>query len=211
MTGKDTLRRFSLLVGRRNLYRASRFLMRTARGDVANDPAVNGERTTQEAALRVSVPPVTIFDVGANMGEWSASLLESAHNQHVNVHAFEPCSETFALLSERLASSPEVTLVNKACSQQAGTATMYVFGAGASYHAGYPLASALGGHDWLRRRWVLHSTATGADDQAAARVTLCAGVRTPVRHLNWRRRPANLAGFAGNAAVPTGSRSGQAQ
>jgi len=131
MTGKDTLRRFSLLVGRRNLYRASRFLMRTARGDVANDPAVNGERTTQEAALRVSVPPVTIFDVGANMGEWSASLLESAHNQHVNVHAFEPCSETFALLSERLASSPEVTLVNKACSQQAGTATMYVFGAGA--------------------------------------------------------------------------------
>ena len=133
MTGKDALRRFSLLVGRRNLYRVSRFLMYAARGDVANDSAMNGERITQDTALRASAPPATIFDVGANVGEWSASLLEAARNLHVSVsvHAFEPCSETFKILSERLANSPELTLVNKACSQRDGTATMHVYGSGA--------------------------------------------------------------------------------
>ncbi len=133
MTGKDTLRRFSLLVGRKNLYRASRFLMYAARGDVGNDPAMNGERTAQEAALRASVSPVTVFDIGANIGEWSADLLEVAHNLdvRVSVHAFEPCSGTFDILFERLANSPELTLVNMACSQQAGTGTMHVYGNGA--------------------------------------------------------------------------------
>jgi FkbM family methyltransferase len=129
---KDVIRQCSLLVGRRNLYRVSRFLMRAARADVANDPLSNGEKLVQTAALRTTVFPATILDVGANVGRWSGSLLEVSHNIQVpvHVHAFEPCRATFAQLSERARNWPEVTLNNSACSRRSGTAKMHVYGGG---------------------------------------------------------------------------------
>jgi FkbM family methyltransferase len=129
---KNAIRRCSLLVGRRNLYRASRFLMHAARGDVANDPLSNGESMVQTVALRTAVSPATIFDVGANVGEWTADLLELSGSLQIpsHVYAFEPCRETFARLSDRAGNWPNVTLINKACSRHAGTATMHVYGSG---------------------------------------------------------------------------------
>ena len=142
MITQKVLRWFSLLIGRRNLYRASRFLMYAARGDVSNDPMMNGERTTQTIALSTSVSPATVFDIGANVGDWTASLLEASRKLRVSasVHAFEPCAETFEMLSQRFADSADVTLVNKACSQHAGTGTMHVYGGGAGTNSlGEPL------------------------------------------------------------------------
>lgn len=132
MTAKEALRKCSLLIGRKNLYRASRFLMYAARGDFGNDLTVNGERMTQSAALRTSTSPATILDIGAHLGEWTASLLEisSALQIPARVHAFEPCTETFTRLSARFGGSPQVTLVNKACSQHAGVASMHVYSEG---------------------------------------------------------------------------------
>lgn len=130
---KEVLRRSLLLVGRRRLYRASRFLMRATRGDVANCQSINGERTVQTVALRTSVSSSTIFDVGANVGNWTASLLEIAESVGIGarVHAFEPCAGTFARLSERFGKSPQISLINRACSRHAGIATMHVYGSGA--------------------------------------------------------------------------------
>jgi len=129
---KDALRQCSLLFGRRTLYRVSRFLMRAARGDVGNDPSINGEHLVQTVALSTAVSSAVIFDVGANVGEWTGSLLEISRVLQipVRVHAFEPCRDTFALLSKRAIHWPEVTLNNEACSRRAGTATMHVYGSG---------------------------------------------------------------------------------
>jgi FkbM family methyltransferase len=106
--------------------------MRAARADVDNDLVSNGEKLVQTVALQSKVSPVTVFDVGANVGRWTDSLVESAHSLQVpvRVHAFEPCQETFAELSERIRTWPEVSLNNKACSRRVGTATMHVYGSG---------------------------------------------------------------------------------
>ena len=134
-TTKNILRKLiwiARLAGRRNLYRTSQLLMRAARGDVKNKYKYNGEKMVQTVALRASVPPATILDVGANVGDWTAGLLEIAGKLHrtAHVHVFEPCKGTFSRLSERYANSPDVTLVNQACSGSAGTAAMYVYGSG---------------------------------------------------------------------------------
>jgi len=133
---KDALRRCSLLVGRRSLYRISRFLMYAARGEVDNtpfDPLLNGESMMQTVSVRTAVSPAIILDVGANVGDWTASLLEISGDLRILVqaHAFEPCRGTFMQLSERLGNMPNVTLVNAACSRQPGTAMMHVYGSGA--------------------------------------------------------------------------------
>jgi FkbM family methyltransferase len=126
---KEILRKLSRLVGRKNLYRASHFLIRAARGEVTNSYESNGERMAQTVALHTAAPPAVILDVGANIGDWTAGLLEISGHLHIpaHVHAFEPSRGTFSRLSARHGNSPDVTLVNEACSRNAGTAIMHVF------------------------------------------------------------------------------------
>ncbi len=64
-------------IGRRQLVRAARFVLNRARLDVPNDPARNGEYALQRWLLEaIPVPaPITVFDVGANVGRWSHNLL----------------------------------------------------------------------------------------------------------------------------------------
>jgi FkbM family methyltransferase len=128
---KQPILRFSsALLGRHNLYRLSRFLINGARGDVPNDPATNGEHMVQEVALRLASPAV-VFDVGANVGDWTASLL--AFGKPVSVHAFEPCEGTYELLAKRVTEQgwKTVTAVKSACSRAPERAKMSVYGPGA--------------------------------------------------------------------------------
>ena len=126
---RSILRKSVPLIGRRNLYRVSRFLSMAARGDVPNDPATNGEWLVQGIAIQIDPTP-TVFDVGANIGDWTASMLQVAGSRNISIYAFEPCSATFAQLSERI-KSPQVALVRTACGRQSGTAIMSVFFPGA--------------------------------------------------------------------------------
>ena len=50
-----------------------------------------------------------IFDVGANVGEFSKACLD-AFGQRCLVHAFEPSPATFALLSQALGTAPQIAL-----------------------------------------------------------------------------------------------------
>jgi FkbM family methyltransferase len=129
-SAKDILRECSVLAGRKNLYRASRFLMHAARGDIANNPLSNGESMVQRVALRAASGAATILDVGANVGEWTKALLEVANNLAIpsRVYCFEPCLETFGQLADRAYKWQNVTLINEACSRRVGTATMHVYG-----------------------------------------------------------------------------------
>src|ERR1700691_2910494 len=102
MTVRSLVLASALLVGRKTLYRFARFLIEAARGDVRSDPRTNGEMLVQKAAMDLSRAPSVVFDVGANRGDWTASLLGHAKGKEVTVHAFEPCLETHQRLAHRI-------------------------------------------------------------------------------------------------------------
>jgi FkbM family methyltransferase len=121
------------VLGRRKMYRFSRFLLDESRREAPwpfESFTSDGEKMVQATVLRHSVDPV-VFDVGANVGDWTASLLGLASHMKaaVTVHAFEPCSGTLHQLRKRIEQEQwrNVTAVPKACAAAPGTAAMTVY------------------------------------------------------------------------------------
>src|ERR1039457_2187104 len=139
------------MLGRRDVVRAARFVLRRARLDVPNDLRHNGESSLQRWILELSAAnrQIHVIDVGANVGRWSSAMLSTAQQagrlNDIQLHAFEPSSYTFRLLSEALDGYP-VRLHRAALCEQPGTAALYVIAPGAgtnSLHA--PPGSEIGG------------------------------------------------------------------
>jgi FkbM family methyltransferase len=130
---RKIVRTIRSVVGQKQFYRAVRLLMYEARFDVLNDPASNGESYLQRTVLRFASNGM-VFDVGANVGDWTTSLLQNAHSG-IEVHAFEPSAGTFEMLQKRCTHFPFVTLIPMACSDVVGTAWMIEVGAGAGTNA----------------------------------------------------------------------------
>lgn len=94
---------------RRLFWRLGRRIYMMARHDFNNRLTTNGEIRLQHEVLTLlhnrSIEPV-IFDVGANIGDWTLSLIEQARAVDrvgaLAVHAFEPFPPTFQTLSRRL-------------------------------------------------------------------------------------------------------------
>lgn len=111
-------------MGRRNLARVARFLTNTARRDIGNDMRTNGELLVQNVILQhfPNDRNLVVFDVGANVGEWSAQLLklgECRGGLNSHLHSFEPVSSTMRALSKNIQHSNlswEIVLVQKALS-----------------------------------------------------------------------------------------------
>jgi FkbM family methyltransferase len=123
--------------GRRSVWRLSRALYMYARADSTNVITANGEALIQrhmlQACARNRVRPV-VFDVGANIGDWTISLLRSHTALCLEItpeiHCFEPVPSSFSVLSQRVAPSRDsLRIVQKALSHRAGTATMAIVGA----------------------------------------------------------------------------------
>jgi FkbM family methyltransferase len=132
-----------LALGRRQVVRAARFVLRRASLDVRNDMRTNGEERLQRWIIDLFPRgrKMHVLDVGANVGEWSASMLAAARQagraEDLDLHAFEPSSYTFACLSEAL-SDQRVKLHQSALSEQSGSSILHVMGPGAgtnSLHA----------------------------------------------------------------------------
>lgn len=72
------------------------------------DFETNGELRALEIALAAAPPRPIVFDVGANVGDWSrqAAKLLPADGR---IHAFEPTAASFARLTAKLADTPCVT------------------------------------------------------------------------------------------------------
>ena len=123
------------VLGRRQVVRAARFVLNRARHDGPNRPETNGEHALQEWVLAATPvgQPLTVLDVGANLGDWSSALLERARHtgqlQQLALHAFEPSEFTCALLRERLPTWVRVNQV--ALSNGERRSTLYVAAAGA--------------------------------------------------------------------------------
>jgi len=115
-----------------------------ARGDVANEILSNGEFMVQQCVVEGwknkpdSEAKLVVFDVGANVGNWSELLLahiDSLHNNNIipcDLHLFEPISETFTTLKKRFQDSGHSTSLyfhQLALSSSKGNDQMYLLGA----------------------------------------------------------------------------------
>jgi len=94
---------------RRLTWRVGRRLYCAARGEPRrNDIALNGEALVQRCIARAA-GPLVIFDIGANKGEWSLSMLDAlaaAGVEDAALHVFEPVPETRGRLTQALAAHP---------------------------------------------------------------------------------------------------------
>jgi FkbM family methyltransferase len=123
-------------VGRRQVVRAARFVLWRARLDVPNDMTSNGESLLQRWVVGLCPPDqrISVLDVGANVGRWSASMLDAASQAgrlaDLDLHAFEPSAYTFARLSEVL-DGHGVRLFRAAMSDRPGSSTLHVVAPGA--------------------------------------------------------------------------------
>jgi FkbM family methyltransferase len=123
-------------LGRRQVIRTARFVLRRACLDVPNDMRANGEERLQGWILDLCPRgrKIHVLDVGANVGHWSASMLTTAQHagraEDLDLHAFEPSSYTFACLSKALASQ-RASLRQVALSDRCGTSVLHVVGPGA--------------------------------------------------------------------------------
>jgi FkbM family methyltransferase len=122
------------LLGRRLLMRTGRFLFLGARRELVNSPGVNGEYQlvrTMADFMRKTGGQHTCFDVGANLGDWTAELLSQAGGADVTIHAFEPAPAQYGHMTQRLAgpiAAGQVTQQKLALAAEQGTAEFLVTG-----------------------------------------------------------------------------------
>lgn len=122
-------------------WRLGRKLYCLARGDLPNDPRANGEYWLLRKIVGRSGREVTLFDIGANKGNWSLHALEcSAASAGLRIFAFEPSSATRAILERNTSRSPAIQVESFALSSRRGETTFYSRGAGAGTNSLNPLS-----------------------------------------------------------------------
>lgn len=111
-------------VARRATWRLGRRIYCLARGEGVNRLEVNGELYVQNSVLAAKdVVNPTVFDVGANVGEWTRSFIKQIERRShggAKIWAFEPSPASFKHISERFISNPEVHCVQVALSDAVG-------------------------------------------------------------------------------------------
>jgi FkbM family methyltransferase len=119
---KKVLRKlFRFLPASRAVYRICRTYVDWYNGDNDDDLASNGEFRLLESALAGAS---TVFDVGANVGDWAALALSL--NRDLTIHCFEPSEATFRRLASR-ALPGNVILNNVGLSSEERTSVLHVF------------------------------------------------------------------------------------
>lgn len=118
---------------RRLVWRLGRTLYCAARGEGANAIERNGEAYVQRCVITGANrnEELVVFDVGGNLGEWTASFIAGVQAQHrtkFRLWAFEPTPETWARLRQRFESTQTVTVENLALSDGEGRATLLLAG-----------------------------------------------------------------------------------
>lgn len=136
------------MFGRRTTYRLGRAMYLHARGEIANDMTKNGEMLIQSSVLAAWTKSMddgkgfVAFDVGANIGDWSASLLRQMEGQIidgcVNLYAFEPVPSTAETLRANLPfNQPYLHIEELAFSSSSGKTEIYIAGPNAGTNSLY--------------------------------------------------------------------------
>lgn len=107
------------------IWRTGRRLYAWARNDGKNSPSVNGEYWPLRQVL-ARAGPVTLLDVGANLGNWTVTALkEWGRPEGIRVHGFEPSSKIRILLEKRLEGYGEASVHRFALSDRNGAAIFF--------------------------------------------------------------------------------------
>lgn len=126
-----------VVAGRSFVYRLGRSLYFFARSETPNDMRINGEfliqRCVVDACKKESAPKnrLVVFDVGANIGDWSASFLgllsDAKINASVDLYAFEPVISTAEILKRNLGENHGcLHYESLALSAESGNASIFV-------------------------------------------------------------------------------------
>jgi FkbM family methyltransferase len=117
------------LLSRGQRARLARHLLNRALGEGDGDPEKNGEYRLLAAIKKqweLDGTTPTIFDVGANVGDWSLEAIRGLPPS-ARLFAFEPTSETFESLRDRLSSAPvSIALHGFALGDAESEAPLYV-------------------------------------------------------------------------------------
>jgi FkbM family methyltransferase len=111
------------------LWRTGRTLYRYARREASVNPETNGEYWILDLAVAHALSgPLTLFDVGANLGDWTAHAREclTRHHRKGMTYSFEPTPLTFQFLTQRFANDTTVRPSSLAVSDEAGAFTFHV-------------------------------------------------------------------------------------
>lgn len=122
------------LLGRKFTYRIGRSMYMFSRGDIPNDMNTNGELMVQDIfinyVLKNKGKKYIVFDVGANVGDWSVSLsskvIKNEIKDIISIYSFEPVESTFNLLKSNMPQSSSYILVNKALSSNNGITEIFI-------------------------------------------------------------------------------------
>lgn len=86
----------------------------------------NGElHSLKQLARRWADRPVTLFDVGANVGEFTLEILDAFRDQKFDLYAFEPSGRAWSQLRQRVPDSKNIHAIQMAMGDQEGTANLY--------------------------------------------------------------------------------------
>lgn len=100
------------------------YLLNVLENNGNTDISTNGEKKfTQKLLTYYGDAKVTIFDVGANVGEYTEELLKSDTNSVV--HVFEPQKSCIPILKKKFSSYPNVYINNFGCSDTNTKAIIY--------------------------------------------------------------------------------------
>lgn len=135
---KALMNLLAAILGRRISWRIGRSLYMQARREVGSNMQLDGEHLLQRqifGQFANSSQTLVLFDVGANIGDWTHYALERAAEHgmagRLEIHAFEPVPSTFRTLANRIKDHPLydlVHLVSSALSSQEGSAEMFFAG-----------------------------------------------------------------------------------
>lgn len=86
----------------------------------------NGELySLRQLARRWSDRNVTLFDVGANVGEFTGEILEAFRDKPIQLYAFEPSARTSEQLKARIGNASNVHVIAKGLGDQVGTFELF--------------------------------------------------------------------------------------
>jgi hypothetical protein len=85
----------------------------------------SGEKVLVKELRGLSGEALTVFDVGANVGEFTLMLQQGLRGRSLDLHVFEPAQHTFEQLEQRVASGPGLHLNRTALGAEAGEVELY--------------------------------------------------------------------------------------
>lgn len=108
-----------------NIVRRFQYWMGIGSGDLVINSGESVITQKINERYKFSSNTLTIFDVGANKGQFIQMVLKNIDQQDIQIHAFEPAIETYKLLADRYENHTNIQLNNTGLGLQPGTHTLY--------------------------------------------------------------------------------------